>query len=79
MLSYGVRDRQEEVPAALCRRCGGEVYRGELLYYWEGRPICPDCFRLAVQRLLDTSPALLAQDLGVDTRRLTGEREEARR
>ena len=79
MLSYGVRDRQEEVPGALCRRCGGEVYRGELLDYWEGRPICPDCSRLAVQRLLDTSPALLAQDLGVDTRRLTGEREEARR
>lgn len=78
MLSDAMRDRQEEVPAALCRRCGGEVYRGELLYYWEGRPICPDCFRLAVQRLLDTSPALLARDLGVDTCRLTGAREEGK-
>ena len=74
MLSYVVRDPQGEVPAARCRRCGGEVYRGETLYVWEGRPICPDCFRLTVERLLDISPVLLAQDLGVDTLPLTGER-----
>lgn len=74
MLAQVRRDPQEEVPAARCRRCGGEVYRGETLFYWEGRGVCPDCFRWSVERLLDTSPVLLARDLGVDTLCLTGER-----
>ena len=72
LLSVRPGDPQQEAPAAFCRRCRGEVYRGETLYFWEGRPICPDCFRLEVQRLLDTSPLLLAQDLGVGTCRLAG-------
>ena len=78
LLSVQPRDPQEEVPAAFCRRCRGEVYRGETLYFWEGQPICPDCFRLVVQRLLDTSPLLLAQDLGVHTCRLAGPGEGVR-
>ena len=69
MVRHPLRDPQSEPPAALCQGCLGEIYREESSFFWEGRWLCPDCFRAAVLRLLDTSPLLLAQDLGVDTRR----------
>lgn len=27
-----------------CSVCGGEVYRGELIHYIDGKVVCPDCF-----------------------------------
>lgn len=69
MVRHPLRDPQAQPPAAVCRRCLGEIYREECSFLWEGRWLCPDCFRAAVLGLLDTSPTLLAQDLGVEIRR----------
>ncbi len=38
-----LRDRQREAPAAHCGCCGGEAYRGDVLYTWEGALLCPAC------------------------------------
>lgn len=59
-----LRDGQEEAPAAECGRCGGGVYAGEYLVRWEGRALCPDCFRAKLLRWLRDSPAQVAERLG---------------
>ena len=62
-----LKDRQAEPPAAYCRQCGGEVYAGERLYIWEGRRLCSDCFRAALNAAdLDQ----LALELGLEVERL---------
>ena len=71
-------DAQQALPGAYCPRCGGEIYPGEQVYRWEGRELCPDCFRAVVEGLLDLSPLLLAQDLGVEVRRIGRRREGGR-
>ncbi len=38
-----LRDKQCDEPAAYCCLCGGEVYREDTLYVWEGRHICSAC------------------------------------
>lgn len=37
------RDLQCEKPVARCDRCGGEIYREDTLYAWEGTSICGLC------------------------------------
>jgi len=37
------RDIQRRRPAAVCARCGGEVYPGESVWRLGGRTLCPDC------------------------------------
>lgn len=64
-----LRDVQEEAPAALCERCGGEVWRGERRFQWEGKWLCPDCFRFAVERMLRNYPESLAYELGLEVER----------
>ena len=44
----------------------GEIYPGETVYRWEGKAVCPDCFKWAVRALLETSPGRLADELGVE-------------
>ena len=61
-----LRDAQDETPAAYCHRCGGEVWREEYRVRWDGRWICPDCFRAEVERMLDEEPKQLALDLNAD-------------
>ena len=33
-----------DMPAALCDICGGEVYGGDLVHVINGFVICPECF-----------------------------------
>ena len=61
-----LRDAQDETPAAYCYRCGGEVWQEEYRVRWDGRWICPDCFRAEVERMLDEEPKQLALDLNAD-------------
>ena len=37
------RDKQCDEPVALCGLCGGETYREDVLYIWEGKYICTLC------------------------------------
>lgn len=29
----------------LCQECDGEVYEGEVIFEWDGKWICEDCYR----------------------------------
>jgi hypothetical protein len=31
--------------------CGDEVYEGENIYEWNGKTLCPDCFKSAINEL----------------------------
>ncbi len=62
-----VEDGQECVPAGVCRRCAGEIYPGEVVFVWEERSVCVDCFRTKVSALLKEVPEEVAQMLGVET------------
>lgn len=61
-----VRDVQLDPPAAICERCRQEVYPGEARYHWEGRWICPDCFREALEA---ADLSTLALELGLEVER----------
>ena len=39
------RDLQREAPAALCSRCGGELYRGAPCWLVGGRRLCEECVK----------------------------------
>jgi len=47
-----------------CAWCGGEVYKGEKLYAWDGSApeICEECFMSAVG---DLGAEVLARDMGL--------------
>ena len=65
-----LRDAQDETPAAYCHRCGGEVWREEYRVRWDGKWICPDCFRAEVERMLDEEPEALADALQLDCEKM---------
>lgn len=67
-LAYPLRDLQQE-PPVIRGDCGCELYHGEFLAEWEGRMFCPDCWRGAVEQLLQTDPQRLAEELGLEVRR----------
>lgn len=63
------REAQEEPAAAWCQRCKQEIYTGEQKYLWEGKWVCEDCLRAAVERMLRESPAQLALEMGLEVER----------
>ena len=65
-----LRDAQDETPAAYCHRCGGEVWWEEYRVRWNGKWICPDCFRAEVERMLDEEPKQLADALQLDCEKM---------
>lgn len=67
-LRLPLEDGQSRRPACFCAHCAGELYPGETGYVWEGRQICPDCFRLEVNRWLEEAAREVAWALGVETR-----------
>lgn len=67
-----LRDEQDSAPVGWCGRCAGEIYEGERVYNWEGRDICPDCFRAVIGRWLQEDTGGLAAALEVVTRMLGG-------
>jgi formylmethanofuran dehydrogenase subunit E len=38
-----MRDKQMDKPLAYCSRCGGEQYREDYMYIFEGHRICGEC------------------------------------
>lgn len=61
-----MRDAQDERPVATCGRCQGEVYHGEAMYLWNGKWVCVDCLRAAVEALLEDHPRQVAADMMLD-------------
>jgi len=59
-------DAQQEPPVCHCGRCGGEIYREECAYLFEGKEICSDCLRTEIDRLLGRDLNSLAEMLQVD-------------
>ena len=57
-----LRDAQEEAPAAF-GDCGHDVYHGEFLAEWEGKMLCPDCWKQAVRKELDEAPWQVAMEM----------------
>lgn len=49
MSKWNLYDSQTSPAAAYCDKCRQEVYHGEARYLWEGRWLCPDCFRAALE------------------------------
>lgn len=64
-----LRDSQDEVPAANCEKCGGEVYSGGVRFYWNGKYICLECFQCAVRAVLRESPEQVAHEMGLEVER----------
>lgn len=69
MSYHFLRDAQDETPSAYCEACRGEVYREESLFDWDGKQICPDCFKRKVRSWLELSPEQVANALGFPHRR----------
>ena len=61
-LKFPGRDEKEERPACIAH-CDHEVYRGEFIAEWEGRMLCPDCWKAAVAAALDKYPLQLALEM----------------
>ena len=64
-LKPALRDEQDAKVVCWCRRCGGEVYEEETLYVWDGKRVCPDCFKECVKDWLDKSSNEVADALGI--------------
>ena len=69
-LRPALEDPQRRTPGGFCRRCGGEVYPGEVEYLWQDQPICPDCFHTVVSVWLEEAAWEVAAALGVEMRTL---------
>lgn len=71
-IKSALRDEQDCAPVGRCGRCAGEIYEGENVYNWEGREICPDCFKAVIAAWLNEDANGLAAALEVVTRLLGG-------
>ena len=69
MSKWSLYDSQTAPAAAYCDKCRQEVYHGEARYLWEGRWMCPDCFRAAVNKALNDCPEQLALEIGLEVER----------
>lgn len=68
-ISHVPVDVQTAPAVDYCKRCGGEIYREETMYFWEGKWVCYDCFKTAVAALLDSNPQQIALEMQVDMQR----------
>lgn len=59
-----LRDAQQEEEVCSCQWCGGEVYRGEMMFEWMGKWVCVDCFQSELSSWLARSPEEAARELG---------------
>lgn len=66
MSKWSLYDSQTAPAAAYCDKCRQEVYHGEARYLWEGRWLCPDCFRAALE---SADLIQLAFELGLEVER----------
>ena len=63
-----LRDTQDDSPVSHAG-CGHEIYHGELTFQWEGRWLCPDCFKEAVERAVHENPAQVALEMSLEVER----------
>lgn len=66
MSKWSLYDSQTAPAAAYCDKCRQEVYHGEARYLWEGRWLCPDCFRAALE---SADLGQIAFELGLEVER----------
>ena len=66
MSKWSLYDSQTAPVAAYCDKCRQEVYHGEARYLWEGRWLCPDCFRAALE---SADLIQIAFELGLEVER----------
>ena len=66
MSKWSLYDSQTAPAAAYCDKCRQEVYHGEARYLWEGRWLCPDCFRAALE---SADLGQIAIELGLEVER----------
>lgn len=66
MSKWNLYDSQTAPAAAYCDKCRQEVYHGEARYLWEGRWLCPDCFRAALE---SADLGQIALELGLEVER----------
>lgn len=66
MSKWSLYDSQTAPAAAYCDKCRQEVYHGEARYLWEGRWLCPDCFRAALE---SADLGQIALELGLEVER----------
>lgn len=60
-------DSQQENPVMHCKKCGGEIYSGETVFNWNNEGfICLECFKAAVNKILDLDPQLVSTEMGVE-------------
>ena len=55
-----------EQPVRTCQKGLQGIWEGEKVYHMNGKIICCDCFDAAVRRLLDRTPEVLADMMGID-------------
>lgn len=60
-----LRDIQQEAPTCCCKRCGQEIYHDCPIVTEDGDRMHMDCFEEYVNELLRTSPAIVADCLGM--------------
>lgn len=60
-----LRDIQQEKPVCHCKRCGQEIYHDCPVVTEDGGRMHMDCFEEYVEELLKTSPAIVADCLGM--------------
>lgn len=70
MILQEPRLEPDEERPAITAGCGCEVWHGEYTVVWEGRTLCPDCFRSAVEKMLEDRPEQLADELGLEVTRI---------
>ena len=68
MSKWSLYDSQTAHAAAYCDKCRQEVYHGEARYLWEGRWLCPDCFRAALE---SADLGQIALEMGLEVERYT--------
>ena len=66
MSKWNLYDSQTAPAAAYCDKCRQEVYHGEARYLWEGRWLCPDCFRASLE---SADLGQIALELGLEVER----------
>ena len=61
---FPLRDVQQDEPVCSCEYCGGEIYREETVFEWQGKWVCVDCFQSELSAWLRHDPEQAAQELG---------------
>lgn len=65
LIKSPARDMQLEPATCYCKRCGQEIYHDGPVVTEDGRRMHMDCFEEYVAELLRTSPAIVAECLGM--------------